>query len=281
MTDNSAPLFETMRQIKTAGQKVLLMSKPIVLFGNGFSPFSRKIELALNFKQLKYQYVDGLARENHDALFAVNPRLEVPTLVHNGTAVSQSAHILAYLDETFDERTIFPAKPSQRALARRLEYVFGTTIDAAIVNASLWAWADRPDDRPVGLLEAAQSDIDVAMEELETNLAKSSDDFLFGSEPGVVEFAVWPHIAALKPLGFEFDERKLPNTKRWFVTMGAQKIFREDAAKTKLFLSELHDVTHERTKIAWRGDRIEWILAKGFHDWFFKEISEDRVIWPL
>ncbi len=38
--------------------------------------------------------------------------------------------------------------------------------------------------------------------------------------------------------------------------------------------------THETKKVFWRGDRIEWILSRGFHDWFLKEIKEDRVIWP-
>ncbi|MGA7880312.1 MAG: hypothetical protein WCD63_05515, partial [Terrimicrobiaceae bacterium] len=27
-------------------------------------------------------------------------------------------------------------------------------------------------------------------------------------------------------------------------------------------------------------DRIEWILARGFHEWFLKEINEGRVLWP-
>ena len=36
----------------------------------------------------------------------------------------------------------------------------------------------------------------------------------------------------------------------------------------------------ERRRIFWRGDRIEWLLARGFHPWFFKEIAEDRVLWP-
>jgi hypothetical protein len=30
----------------------------------------------------------------------------------------------------------------------------------------------------------------------------------------------------------------------------------------------------------WRGDRIEWMLARGFHDWFCNEIKSDRVLWP-
>src|SRR5262249_21175868 len=36
----------------------------------------------------------------------------------------------------------------------------------------------------------------------------------------------------------------------------------------------------EKRRIFWRGDRIEWILARGFHAWFFNEIKEDRVAWP-
>jgi hypothetical protein len=28
------------------------------------------------------------------------------------------------------------------------------------------------------------------------------------------------------------------------------------------------------------SDRIEWMLARGSHDWFAKEINEGRVLWP-
>jgi hypothetical protein len=27
-------------------------------------------------------------------------------------------------------------------------------------------------------------------------------------------------------------------------------------------------------------DRIEWMLAHGFHEWFMHEIAEERVLWP-
>jgi hypothetical protein len=36
----------------------------------------------------------------------------------------------------------------------------------------------------------------------------------------------------------------------------------------------------EKRRIFWRGDRIEWMLARGFHEWFFNEIKEDQVAWP-
>jgi len=37
---------------------------------------------------------------------------------------------------------------------------------------------------------------------------------------------------------------------------------------------------HYARRIGWRGDRIEWMLAHGFHEWFLNEIKEDRVLWP-
>ena len=53
-----------------------------------------------------------------------------------------------------------------------------------------------------------------------------------------------------------------------------------DLERTKALLSNLAEADLERTKIFWRGDRIEWVLARGFHPWFLREIEEGRVIWP-
>ena len=56
--------------------------------------------------------------------------------------------------------------------------------------------------------------------------------------------------------------------------------FSNDIRRTVDFMSNVSMETHERQKIFWRGDRIEWVLANGYHDWFFREIAEDRVLWP-
>jgi hypothetical protein len=37
---------------------------------------------------------------------------------------------------------------------------------------------------------------------------------------------------------------------------------------------------YEDEKIVWRGDRIEWLLAHGFQDWFLSELSRGRAIIP-
>ena len=57
--------------------------------------------------------------------------------------------------------------------------------------------------------------------------------------------------------------------------------FADDLARVKTFLAEFGESDkHERTKIFWRGDRIEWLLARGYHGWLMGEIAAERVLWP-
>jgi glutathione S-transferase len=65
------------------------------LFDSAFSPFARKVRLVLDRKGVAYDVVDGLERKNRDALAGVNGRVEVPALVHEGHAVTNSADIVA------------------------------------------------------------------------------------------------------------------------------------------------------------------------------------------
>jgi hypothetical protein len=53
-----------------------------------------------------------------------------------------------------------------------------------------------------------------------------------------------------------------------------------DLRRTRDYVVNLKDRDFERRRIFWRGDRIEWLLARGFHAWFFDEIRQDRVAWP-
>jgi len=37
---------------------------------------------------------------------------------------------------------------------------------------------------------------------------------------------------------------------------------------------------YEAEKVVWRGDRIEWLLAHGFQDWFSSELASGRAVVP-
>ena len=70
----------------------------IKLYGSAFSPFARKVRMTLDYKGLTYEAVDGLLKSNHQALKAVNGRLEVPVLTDGDVVVVNSPDIVSYLD---------------------------------------------------------------------------------------------------------------------------------------------------------------------------------------
>lgn len=252
----------------------------LTLFSNGFSPFARKVAMALEYKGLEYETVDGLAKANHDRLLAVNPRAEVPVLVDGDVTVVNSSDIVAYLDLAHPERPIYPADLKARVEARALERLADTRVDAILLDCSIWTWAEREDPELPGLKEAGQRDLERIFARIEASLETFATPLPFGHFT-IAEFAFWPHLAALRPLGFSLDEGKHPRLAAWLDAMRGDEVFRADARRTAAFMKAIGTNTaFERTKLFWRGDRIEWLLARGFHAWFFREIEAGRTLWP-
>ena len=62
----------------------------IKLYDSAFSPFARKVRMVLEHKGLGFEATDGLLKSNHEALKAVNGRVEVPVLVDGDIVVVNS-----------------------------------------------------------------------------------------------------------------------------------------------------------------------------------------------
>jgi glutathione S-transferase len=249
-------------------------------FSNGFSPFARKVALALDYKGLAYETIDGLTHETREELLKVNPRAEVPVLVDGDITVVNSSDIVAYLDLKYPERPIYPADLKDRVAARALERLADSRIDAIMLDCSIWLWADRKDVAPAGLMAAGQSDLDTIFARIEAELANRPSPLPFVHWT-IAEFALWPHLAALRSLGFTLAADKYPKLNAWAGAMRRDKLFLNDARRTGEFMKSLStNTSFERERIFWRGDRIEWLLARGFDDWFFSEIRAGRTLWP-
>src|ERR1700733_8787777 len=118
------------------------------LYDNAFSPFARKVRLVLEHKGIAHEVIDGLRHSARDSLVAVNGRVEVPALVHDGTVVVNSADIVAYLERVFPERPIYPASPAGWVRARAWERCADTVVDPILIDISYWTWAERDDAMP-------------------------------------------------------------------------------------------------------------------------------------
>lgn len=249
----------------------------LTLFGNAFSPFSRKVQMVLEHKGVGYEMVDGLRRDHREKLAAINPRMEVPAIEHRGLLVVNSADIVAYLERAFPEPRLYPRDDAGWVKARAWERCADTTIDPILVDISYWVWASRPDSMPDGLLDAARQDLGQIYDALDREL--EGRDWICG-ELSIADIALFPHLSGTRLLQVPFDEERHPNLVAWYKRCRATKVFGDDLARTKAYVAQLATMDIEREKIFWRGDRIEWMLARGFHRWFIREIEAGRVIWP-
>ncbi len=251
----------------------------IRLYGSWFSTFARKVALGLELKELAYEPVDALTREFRPELLRLNPRAEVPVLTDDGLTIVNSSDILQYLEWRYPQPPLYPAAIPERVAARALERLADHRFDPIVVDCSFWHWADRNDKPPAGLREAGQRDLDAVFVRIEEELAARQKPWPFGA-PGVAECAWFPNLVAVRPLGFKLDEAHFPSVDSWLRAMRSHPIFAADAKRTAAFLKTLKQSSHERQRLFWSGDRIEWLLARGFHRWLHAEIEAGRAVFP-
>lgn len=254
----------------------------LVLYDNPFSPFARKVRMVLRYKGLSFRSIDALARDEHGGLVEVNPRAEVPVLVDGKLSVANSDDIVAYLEDRFPTPAVFPASPELRATARHWQRIADCALDAIVHDVSIWIWPThhRSDQPPAGLIEAGRRDLHSILAEIERSLGASG--FVCG-ELSIADLALFPHVSSLKSLGILLDDSRYPKLLRWSREMRSQAVVREDldyvkASAVEKFASD--GSPYEDEKIIWRGDRIEWLLAHGYHDWFLAEIASGRAVIP-
>lgn len=247
------------------------------LYDSAFSPFARKVRMVLDHKGLEYEAFDGLLHVNHEALKSVNGRIEIPVLLDGDIVVVNSADIVAYLEHRYPAQPVYPAEPAARVHARAWERAADSVIDAILIDISYWKWANRADTMPDGLLEAGRADLARVYDALDAELARN--EFVSGTL-SIADIALFPHLASAKAMEAPFSADAHPNVTRWFKQMRGLPICAADLQRARDFVIAMKERDFERDRIFWRGDRIEWLLARGFHDWFFTEIKQGRTVWP-
>ena len=104
----------------------------LTLYEHPLSPYVQKVKIALGEKGIPFEtrMPDILGGSDRETFVAMNPRLEVPTLVDGEHAIFDSTIILEYLEEGWPEPPLLPSGPVERARARMVEEVCDTYYEA-------------------------------------------------------------------------------------------------------------------------------------------------------
>jgi glutathione S-transferase len=139
---------------------------------------SMKCLLCLTEKGLDFvsRYVDILKFEQHSPEFiALNSSGQVPVLVHDGTAISESTVINEYLDDVFPALPLRPADPVARAEMR----IWSKFVDEVLmpsVSAIGWHLRFHPFVNKIEMSEFKERLKHIPMKEMQEKWLKTHED---------------------------------------------------------------------------------------------------------
>src|SRR5690242_13736647 len=94
--------------------------KALTLYDDVFSPYARKVRLALYEKGIPFERVRAFHGDRTGFLEA-NPRGEVPALIEDDFALFDSTIICEYLEDRYPDPPLYPRESRLRARCRQIE----------------------------------------------------------------------------------------------------------------------------------------------------------------
>jgi glutathione S-transferase len=114
-------------------QRLTIYSGPLSMFGAKVEIAAREKELDFDLVMVPYDSKVGYS-PTHPEVLRVNPKKQVPVLVHGAVEIFDSTQIFEYLEDIAPSRPLWPRDPAARALARGLEHRSDEVFFPAIIR---------------------------------------------------------------------------------------------------------------------------------------------------
>src|SRR5579864_2043678 len=103
--------------------------QPMILYSGPLSMFGAKVQIAALEKSLEFDLVmvpytsaQGYSPK-HPEVLRINPKGQVPVLIHGPVAIFDSTQIFEYLEDLQPAPPLWPRDIARRARARQLEHL--------------------------------------------------------------------------------------------------------------------------------------------------------------
>lgn len=188
-----------------------------VLYNYFRSSASYRVRIALNLKQIKYEYkavhLVNNGGEQHAAEYvALNPSHVVPTLVHNGKAIGQSVAIIEYIDKLEAYKPLYPAEPYKLALVRQAIEIVNSGIQPHMNLATLGELTKMFGANEEQKHEWIGTLVHHGLAALERHLKPQAGKFCFGDEVTAADCFLIPQIFSAERFKVSIDQ--YPTLKR-------------------------------------------------------------------
>ncbi|MBV8184738.1 MAG: glutathione S-transferase family protein [Hyphomicrobiales bacterium] len=126
------------------------LSRPMTLYSGPLSMFGAKAEIAAREKGLEFELVmvpfdmNRHYEPKHPQVVRINPKRQVPVLVHGDVEIFDSTQIFEYFEDLRPEPPLWPREIDARARARLLEHKSDEVFFPPIVR--LMSLQGTPDD---------------------------------------------------------------------------------------------------------------------------------------
>jgi glutathione S-transferase len=154
------------------------------LFGTCSSPYVQRVWIALEAKNIPYQYIEVDPFKKPAALLEISPSGPVPTLRHGSWGCSDSTVLLEYLDDLGIGVPLLPSDPCLRATAR----LWADHVNRAVAPAFYAVLQFNQAEKTMEAVTTLQNEINKMVE-----AADVEGPFFLGATLGHVDvvFAPW------------------------------------------------------------------------------------------
>jgi len=199
----------------------------IRLYHSPLSPFCRKVRLVLAEKKLEVELVEERYWEGRADFLRMNPAGKVPVLRENGLTLGESTAICEYLEETHPEPALLPARPAERAEARRLVCWFDDKFHQEVTKNLLY---ERVNKKVMGLGYPESKNVKAGAQKIKFHLDYMAwlldhRRWLAGDRMTLADFAAAAHLSCLDYIS-DVDWHRNEAVKDWYAKIKSRPAFR-------------------------------------------------------
>lgn len=177
------------------------------LYSMRFCPYAARIHLVLDAKNIPYHTINVHVVDKPEWLLEANPIGKVPTLQlvdkPNAPFIYESMLVAEYLDEVHPQNKLYPSDPLKKVQEKLWIQKFET-----LASKFYKQDADRA---------ALWNDIQKDFDEFEKELKVRGTTYFGGSNPGALDYAMWPWMVRTELADKQFapdstfSEQRFPN----------------------------------------------------------------------